>query len=63
MAESNIEEFKYGKFSLTPKEKAEAEKEGNLKEKEEEMKKATKALRAGRTKEAIEEFEKQARKE
>ncbi|PIQ69387.1 MAG: hypothetical protein COY22_01410 [Candidatus Tagabacteria bacterium CG_4_10_14_0_2_um_filter_40_13] len=45
MPESNMEKFIYGQFSLTPKEREKAEKEGKLKEKEEKMNKATKRLR------------------
>ena len=40
-----MEKFIYGQFSLTPKEREKAEKEGKLKEKEEKMNKATKRLR------------------
>ncbi len=40
-----MEKFICGQFSLTPKEKEKAKKEGRLEEKEEKMRKATKNLR------------------
>ncbi len=57
-----MEKFIYGQFNL-PSEKARAEKEGNLAEKEKEAKDATGRLREKQAEKAIKETEEALKKE